>query len=117
MRKARRAPTGPPIAMTCPEVWNKPTPTAPENAIPMLRKQAQLASSLEKNTSNVMPFESTIQMIVLENFVTEPFDQLLAGPRRKLMGPDLIYAQFLYFANTVRCHVLGTADALQQQQL
>ncbi|KAL8911326.1 MAG: hypothetical protein Q9171_003491 [Xanthocarpia ochracea] len=32
--KARRAPTGPPSAMTSPDVWKIPMPTAPEKAIP-----------------------------------------------------------------------------------
>lgn len=33
-KNARSAPTGPPKAMTCPDVENRPIPTAPEKAIP-----------------------------------------------------------------------------------
>jgi hypothetical protein len=49
--------------MTSPEVWNKPTPTAPLNAIPTLRKQGMLLEMLfnwKGRTSDVMPFEAAV---------------------------------------------------------
>jgi len=56
-------------------------------------------------------------MIVLEDFVTEPFDQVLASSRRILTRLHGFHAQLFYFdmtVDTVGGHILGTADLLLQ---
>lgn len=96
--------------MTCPEVWKIPIPTAPLNAIPILRKLHALIT-VRKFTSDMVSLQLAVEMIVSEHFMTESLEWVLMKSRLMLTRLTWFQAQLLYFHTTghkVWCHVLGT---------
>ena len=78
-------------------------PTAPENAIPMVRKPT-IGYCPRRRTSDMVAFQSSIKAVISKDFMTDPSKQLSG---LIVIWLAFCHARFSYVKCIVRCHFSG----------